>query len=111
MAASLPESDPFHAFNKPLPLIERMIKEGYTGRKGKGGFYRVNREAGKRKEAMNLATGQYEPERKAKGDFTNSRAVIDACKPWHWRDKFPKVNAPSPEAARLARQRFGYLLR
>src|SRR6202521_3739465 len=52
-----------------------------------------------------------EPERKAKGDFTNSRAIIDACRPWHWRDKFPKVNAPSPEAARLARQRFGYLLK
>jgi UbiD family decarboxylase len=52
-----------------------------------------------------------EPERKAKGDFTNSRAVIDACKPWHWRDKFPKVNAPSREAARLARERFGYLLK
>ena len=52
-----------------------------------------------------------EPERKAKGDFTNSRAIIDACRPWHWRDKFPKVNAPSREAARLARQRFGYLLK
>src|SRR5262249_2284035 len=52
-----------------------------------------------------------EPERKARGDFTNSRAIINACRPWHWRDKFPKVNAPSPEAARLARQRFGYLLK
>jgi UbiD family decarboxylase len=52
-----------------------------------------------------------EPERKAKGDFTNSRAVIDACRPWHWRDAFPKVNAPTPEQARLARQKFGYLLK
>jgi UbiD family decarboxylase len=52
-----------------------------------------------------------EPERKAIGDFTNSRAIIDACRPWHWRDKFPKVNAPSPEQARLARQRFGHLLK
>ena len=52
-----------------------------------------------------------EPERKAKGDFTNSRAIIDACRPWHWRDKFPKVNAPTPEQARLARQKFGYLLK
>src|SRR5229473_580326 len=34
-----------------------------------------------------------EPEDKARGDFTNSRAIIDACRPWHWRDKFPKVNA------------------
>ena len=34
-----------------------------------------------------------------KGDFTNSRAIIDACRPFHWRDKFPKVNMPSLEAA------------
>jgi UbiD family decarboxylase len=52
-----------------------------------------------------------EPERKAKGDFTNSRATINACRPWHWRDAFPKVNAPTPEQARLARQKFGYLLK
>ena len=29
-----------------LPLIEKMISEGYTGRKGKGGFYRINRDGG-----------------------------------------------------------------
>ncbi len=48
MAASLPPEDPFHAMNQPAPLIERMIKDGFTGRKGKGGFYRVNREMNKR---------------------------------------------------------------
>ena len=42
-----------------------------------------------------------EPERKAKGDFTNSRAIIDACRPWHWRDQFPKVNMPSAEERRI----------
>jgi 4-hydroxy-3-polyprenylbenzoate decarboxylase len=52
-----------------------------------------------------------EPERKAKGDYTNSRAIIDACKPWYWRDQFPKVNMPSAEARRAARQKFGYLLK
>jgi 4-hydroxy-3-polyprenylbenzoate decarboxylase len=50
------------------------------------------------------------PEQKAKGDNTNSRAVIDACRPFHWRDKFAKVNMPSPERARRAREKFGYLL-
>ena len=40
-----------------------------------------------------------EPERKAVGDYTNSRAIIDACRPWHWRDKFPKVNLPTPGGA------------
>jgi 4-hydroxy-3-polyprenylbenzoate decarboxylase len=50
-----------------------------------------------------------EPERKAIGDFTNSRAIINACRPWHWRDKFPAVNAPSREQREIARKRFGYL--
>ena len=52
-----------------------------------------------------------EPERKAKGDFTNSRAIIDCCKPFWWKDKYPKVNQPSPEIRKLARERFGYLLK
>jgi 4-hydroxy-3-polyprenylbenzoate decarboxylase len=52
-----------------------------------------------------------EPERKAKGDFTNSRAIIDCCKPFWWKDKYPKVNQPSPEVRKLARERFGYLLK
>jgi 4-hydroxy-3-polyprenylbenzoate decarboxylase len=52
-----------------------------------------------------------EPERKAIGDHTNSRAVIDACRPWHWRDKFPKVNMPTPEERRVAQEKFGHLLR
>ena len=50
------------------------------------------------------------PEQRARDDLTNSRAVIDACRPFHWRDQFPKVNAPSPAQARKARERFGYLL-
>jgi 3-hydroxyacyl-CoA dehydrogenase len=66
MAASLPAGDPFHALNRPLPLVERLIAEGYTGRKGKGGFYRINREKGKQKEAIDLVTGQFRPSRKVK---------------------------------------------
>ena len=50
------------------------------------------------------------PEDKDKGNFTNSRAIINACRPWHWRDKFAKVNMPSPELRRLSREKFGYLL-
>jgi 4-hydroxy-3-polyprenylbenzoate decarboxylase len=51
------------------------------------------------------------PAQRAAGDLTNSRAVIDATRPFEWMDKFPKVNAPSPEVARKAREKFGYLLR
>ena len=59
LGATLPEGDAFHATVRPMPLIEKMIATGYTGRKGKGGFYRLNREAGKRKETLDLATGEY----------------------------------------------------
>ena len=52
-----------------------------------------------------------EPERRARGDFTNSRAIIDACRPWYWRDKFPMVNMPTHEARRIARERFAHLLK
>ena len=49
-------------------------------------------------------------EKRAAGDMTHSVAVINACKPYHWRDKFPPSNTPSPEVARKAREKFGWLL-
>jgi 3-hydroxyacyl-CoA dehydrogenase len=65
LTQTLPESDRYQALAHPHPLIDRMIADGYTGRKGKGGFYRLNREAGKRKEAIDLVTGDYHPQIKA----------------------------------------------
>lgn len=65
LTSTLPKDDPYQAIARTTPLIEKMIADGYTGRKGKGGFYRVNREAGKRKEAIDLATGEYRPVIKA----------------------------------------------
>ncbi|WP_206239681.1 3-hydroxyacyl-CoA dehydrogenase/enoyl-CoA hydratase family protein [Novosphingobium terrae] len=59
LTRSLPQDDPYQAIAKDHPLILKMIADGYTGRKGKGGFYRINREAGKVKEAIDLATGDY----------------------------------------------------
>jgi 4-hydroxy-3-polyprenylbenzoate decarboxylase len=50
------------------------------------------------------------PEKRERGDFTNSRAIIDACRPFHWRDKFPKVNMPSKAVQRETRERFGWIL-
>jgi 4-hydroxy-3-polyprenylbenzoate decarboxylase len=51
------------------------------------------------------------PEQKARGDFTNSRAIIDACKPFYWKDQYPKVNQSSPEVRKEALEKWGYLLR
>ena len=61
----LPKSDKFHAVAKEIPLISKLIDTGYTGRKGKGGFYRVNKSDGKKiLEALNLETGNYFPTKK-----------------------------------------------
>src|SRR6476620_223570 len=50
------------------------------------------------------------PEKRAKGDMTHSVAIIDACRPWAWRDKFPPTNTPSAAVARKAKEKFGWLL-
>jgi len=47
------------------------------------------------------------PEDKKKGNFRNSRAIIDATRPFHWRNEFPLVNAPSPELRKEAMERWG----
>jgi len=56
----LPETDKFHQVAKEIPLIKKLIETGYTGRKGKGGFYRINKIDGKKvMEALDLETGEY----------------------------------------------------
>jgi len=60
LRAALPPDDPFHEVDREWPLIARLIETGYTGRKGRGGFYRLNTEGGGRiKEAIDLKTGEY----------------------------------------------------
>jgi 3-hydroxyacyl-CoA dehydrogenase len=60
LRAALPQGDPFHEVDREWPLIRRLIETGYTGRKGKGGFYRLSKAEGHRiKEAIDLATGEY----------------------------------------------------
>jgi len=57
----LPDDDPFHKIaGTGEEIILNMVQDGYTGRKGKGGFYRLNKDGGKKvKEARNLYTGEY----------------------------------------------------
>ncbi len=38
-------------------------------------------------------------------------AVIDACRPFHWKDSYPRVNTPSSEALHKVREKFGHLIR
>jgi len=79
MIGLLPAGDPFHKVHRDIPLIGKMIAEGFTGRKGKGGFYRLNREQGKRKEAISLSTGEYRPQRKSELELPRDlRALLSA---------------------------------
>ncbi len=56
----LSKNDPFQLVAKEIPLIIKLIQTGYTGRKGKGGFYRMNKQNNQKiLEAINLETGEY----------------------------------------------------
>ena len=57
---ALPKNDAYRSLPSDFPLLTKMIADGYTGRKGKGGFYRLNTAGGKKlKESINLKTGEY----------------------------------------------------
>ena len=76
----LPKNDPFQEVAKEIPLITKLIQNGYTGRKGKGGFYRINKQNNQKiLEAINLTTGEYSPTKKIDLgiDTVNLKALID----------------------------------
>ena len=76
----LPKTDEFHEVAKEIPLVKKLIETGYTGRKGKGGFYRINKSgATKVMEAINLETGDYSPSKKIdiKSDKVDLNGLIN----------------------------------
>ena len=76
----LSENDEFQIVAKEIPLIKKLIETGYTGRKGKGGFYRINKIEGKKiLEAINLDTGEYFPTKKIdlKSDKVDLKNLIN----------------------------------
>ena len=76
----LPETDEFQEVAKEIPLVKKLIETGYTGRKGKGGFYRMNKAEGKKVlEAINLETGEYFPSEKIniKSEKVDLKALIN----------------------------------
>ena len=81
--ATLAVDDAYRGINITHPLIDKMIADGYTGRKGKGGFYRLtNGDKGKVKESINLTTSDYRPSDKVKlaaveNAGKNARALCD----------------------------------
>ena len=83
----LPESDEFQIVAKEIPLIKKLIETGYTGRKGKGGFYRMNKIENKKiLEAINLETSEYFPVKKI--DLKSDK--VDLLKLINRDDKYGK---------------------
>ena len=61
----LDPKDDFQNIVEGLPIIKTLIDKGYTGRKGKGGFYRINKENNtKILEALNINKNEYFPSKK-----------------------------------------------
>ncbi len=61
----LSDKDEFQIVAKEIPLVKKLIETGYTGRKGKGGFYRMNKNGDQKNlEAINLETGEYSATKK-----------------------------------------------
>ncbi|MCJ8339002.1 MAG: 3-hydroxyacyl-CoA dehydrogenase NAD-binding domain-containing protein [Pseudomonadales bacterium] len=72
----LDADDPLVKLKRELPLLQKMIETGYTGRKGKGGFYRLNRQQGNKvKEAIDLHSGEYH--RVAKVDLASAKIKVN----------------------------------
>jgi 3-hydroxyacyl-CoA dehydrogenase len=92
---ALPADDAFHEVDREWPLVTKLIETGYTGRKGKGGFYRLAKAGGQRvKEAIDLETGAYHVAAKPRLDAVDAakdggpRALFEGDEPgarYAWR--------------------------
>ena len=61
----LPLNDDFQKVVEGIPIIKQLIETGYTGRKGKGGFYRINKSDGQKVlETLDLNQNKYFPAKK-----------------------------------------------
>ena len=63
MLSSLPEDDEYRKIYKDYPFVGQMIEAGYNGRKGKGGFYRLNPDVPKgtkEKQTLDLQADRFD---------------------------------------------------
>jgi 3-hydroxyacyl-CoA dehydrogenase len=84
LSKALPKTDDYQRIRRDFPLMTKLIADGYTGRKGKGGFYRMLRDesGGKTLEAIDLKTGQFRPKTEARLESVEAgrqglRAVVE----------------------------------
>lgn len=68
LLSTLPQDDVYRDLQTDYTFINDMIEAGYTGRKGKGGFYRLDKTGGKKeKQSFTINADKFD-----EGDFTKS---------------------------------------
>ena len=58
-----------------------------------------------------MLTGALDPAIEPGKKVHNSRLLIDATRPWEWKDRFPPPIGPSPEIKQQTRREWGWILR
>jgi len=78
---SLDPNDEFCTTYKKIPEIEKMIKTGFNGRKGKGGFYKIEIDANgkKQKYVIDLKTFEYRPYEPYILNYSNITDFLDSA--------------------------------
>lgn len=79
LLSTLPKDDPYRKIYKDYGFIGGLIKAGYTGRKGKGGFYRLKPDGSKEKQALRINPGSFDESQYVKADKPKL-ASLDAGK-------------------------------
>ena len=75
LLSTLPKDDEYRKIFVDYPFVHQMIETGYTGRKGKGGFYRLNPDApkgDKEKQALAITADKFE---EAQYEKSNKKAA------------------------------------
>ena len=78
MLSTLPEKDQYRTIYKDFPFIHDMIAAGYTGRKGKGGFYRLDDK--RKKQALKISAETFSENEYKLADKVSGLASVDSGK-------------------------------
>ncbi len=81
MLSTLPQDDAYRTLYQDYPFIGGMIAAGYTGRKGKGGFYRLDPNSkDKAKQALRLDAKAFDENQYKKAEKVSGLPSVDAGK-------------------------------
>lgn len=63
-----------------------------------------------RRTWTNRIDPRLDPRKRERGDLTASVAIIDATRPFHWKDEFPATTAMDPELIRETEKKWAHII-